>query len=82
LSGWAVIFALGATVVIFGNAANWFDLPNWLYFLQDSQTQSVVVVILVFAMIIWFITKEDKEKKPGEYSGIEDLGRILGYKKG
>lgn len=81
LSGWAVIFAIVATGIIFGNAANWFNLPDWLLFLQDSGTQELIIVILVFALIIYFVTKEDKEKKPGEYSTIEDLGRILGYKK-
>jgi len=82
LSGWVVIFAIVATVFIFGNAANWFrQLPDWLQFLNNSDTQSLIVVILVFAIIIWFITKEEKKKDPKAYSGIEDLGRILGYKK-
>jgi hypothetical protein len=81
LSGWAVVFALVATVFIFGNAANFFDMPSWLWFLEDSQTQSLVIVILVFALIIWFITKEDKAKDPKKYNTIEDLGKVLGYKK-
>ncbi|MGV8150620.1 MAG: hypothetical protein ACP5NV_02730 [Candidatus Woesearchaeota archaeon] len=82
LAGWAVIFAIIATVVIFGNAANWFNLPNWLGFLEDSETQALIVVILVFALIIWFITKEDKEKKPGELSFMESLGKALQKPKG
>jgi len=82
LSGWAVLFALAATVFIFGNAANWWgQLPDWLNFLNDSETQSLIVVVLVFAVIIWFITKEDKKKDPKAYNTIEDLGRVLGYKK-
>ena len=81
LSGWAVIFALVATIVIFANAANWVILPGWLSFLEDTQTQSLIIVILVFALIIWFVTKEDKAKDPKKYSSIEDLGKILGYKK-
>ena len=82
LAGWAVIFAIIATVVIFGNAANWFDLPGWLNFLEDSETQALIIVILVFALIIWFITKEDKEKKPGELSFMEGLGKALQKNKG
>jgi hypothetical protein len=78
LAGWAVVFAVIATLVIFANAANWFILPGWLDFLNDTETQSLIVVILVFAIIIWFVTKEDKpkdQKKPGT---IEELGKILG----
>lgn len=82
LAGWAVIFAIIATVVIFGHAANWFNLPPWLGISNNSDTQALVVVILVFALIIWFITKEDKEKKPGELSFMEGLGKALQKNKG
>jgi membrane protease YdiL (CAAX protease family) len=81
LAGWAVVFSVLATIFIFGSAANWYNLPNWLYFLNDSDTQALIVIILVFAILIWFITKEDKPKDPKKYGGIEDLGRIMGYKK-
>jgi len=77
LAGWAVIFAIAATVFVFGSAAQWFDLPNWASFLLDSQTQALIVVVLVFALIIWFITKEDKEKKPGEISFMEGLAKAM-----
>jgi len=80
LSGWAVIFAMLATIIIFGNAANWFDLPPWLYFLEDTQTQSLIVVILVFALIIWFITKEDKPKDQKK-SMLDEFGKVMGYKR-
>ena len=82
LAGWAVMFAIVATIVIFGNAANWFNLPSWLYFLQDSETQALVVVVLVFALIIYFITKEDKPKDSKEPSFMESLGKALQKPKG
>ncbi|MEM4637969.1 MAG: hypothetical protein QXK76_03030 [Candidatus Woesearchaeota archaeon] len=81
LAGWAVLFAIIATVIIFGNAANWFELPLWLDFLNDSETQALVVVILVFALIIWFITKEDKPKDSKEPSFLESLGKALSKSK-
>lgn len=77
LAGWAVLFSIAATVVIFGAAADWFQLPQWLYFLEDSDTQSLIVVVLVFAMIIAFVTKSDKKKDPGKPSFIEDLSRVM-----
>jgi hypothetical protein len=77
LAGWAVMFAIIATVVIFANAANWFILPEWLNFLDNSETQALVIVILVFALIIWFITKEDKPKDSKDPSFLESLGKAL-----
>jgi hypothetical protein len=79
LAAWAVIFSILATLFIFGVAANWFNLPSWLYWLQvSSEMQSLVVVILVFALIIWFITKEDKPKqeKKGP-SFMEGLAKVM-----
>ena len=75
LSGWAVMFAIIATVVIFGAAANWFNLPYWLFFLEDTETQSLIIVILVFALIIWFITKE--ENSQALWKNLERLWKSL-----
>lgn len=82
LSGWAVLFSIIATIVIFANAAEWFMLPDWLSFLEDPETQALVIVILVFALIIWFITKEDKPKDSKEPSFLESLGKALQKPKG
>lgn len=81
LAGWAVLFAIISTVIIFGNAANWFNLPSWLGFLEDSETQALVIVILIFALIIWFITKEDKPKDSKEPSFMESIGKALSKSK-
>jgi len=77
LAGWAVLFAIVATVYIFGAAANWFILPNWLWFVADTETQSLIIVILVFALIIWFITKEDKPKEKKGPSFMEGLAKVM-----
>jgi hypothetical protein len=82
MAGWAVLFAILATVFIFGSAAHWWELPNQLGFLMDSDTQALVVVLLVFGAIIAFIMGDNKPKDPKKYSTIEDLGRIMGYNKG
>ncbi len=70
-SGWIAIIAFGAVVYIFGDAANWWESPAWLYFLRDSETMMLVVAVLIFAIIIWFITKgspdEEARKKRVEY---------------
>jgi hypothetical protein len=80
-AGWAVAFAIAATIFIFGTAAYWWDLPNWLGFLHDSDTQALIVILLVFGALIAFITADDAPKDPKKYGPIDDLGRIMGYDK-
>jgi len=81
IGGWVVIAAIIIVSVIFASAANWFNLPGWLYFLNDPETQSLVVIILVFAIVIWFITKEEKTPEEKERSGIaRNFQNLLGGK--
>jgi len=81
LAGWAVAFAIAATIFIFGTAAYWWELPQWAGFLYDSDTEALIVILLVFGALIAFITADDHPKDPKKYSTIEDLGRIMGYDK-
>ncbi|MBN2052097.1 hypothetical protein JW756_01220 [Candidatus Woesearchaeota archaeon] len=69
LSGWIVIIAIIAVVGIFGSSVGWFRLPLWLLFLQDPELQALIVMILIFGIIIYFITKEDK-KEQKELTGM------------
>ncbi len=63
------ILALLAVIIIFGSAAGWFGgspsfrFPSWLGFLNDSDVVSVIVVLLVFGLIVAFITHEPKDPK-------------------
>jgi hypothetical protein len=82
LSGWIVILAFIAVLLIFGSAVGWFYLPDWLYFLQDPEIQSLVIMILVFGIIIWFITKEDKPDQKGFLGKLfEEAGKGMKPKK-
>ncbi len=60
-SVWIAGVAILAVIYIFGSSAGlgWWNLPYWL---QDYQIWSLVVVILVFALIIRYITGDDKPK--------------------
>ncbi len=55
-----IIFAsIGFIVYIFGSAADiWSGPPQWLGFLNDPDTVMLVVVILVFGLIVKFITSD------------------------
>lgn len=64
ISSFIVIVSIGLIIYIFGDAAGWgWQLPRWLSFLRDSQLQSLVIAILVFGLMIRFITGPKKEKK-------------------
>jgi hypothetical protein len=81
LAGWAVLFAIVTVLVTFGGAAGWFgQMPDWLYFLQDPDTQALIVVILVFAIIIWFVTKEPKKETDKKKTFLESFGEVMGKK--
>lgn len=79
ISGWIVVLALAAVVIVFGAAANWFSLPYWLWFIEDPDTQALIVIVLIFAVVIWFITKEDRPKEKREPL-MEQLGKLVKQK--
>jgi phosphoglycerol transferase MdoB-like AlkP superfamily enzyme len=78
LAGWAVIFSIVAVVYIFGAAGGAWgkSAPRWV---MNSDTQALVVMVLVFGIIIWFITKEDKSDGANKGFGgvMKDLGQVL-----
>jgi hypothetical protein len=79
ISGWIVIVAILMIVYIFGRAAGWFGGPSWTGFLDNPETQTMVVVILVFAIIIWFVTKDTESDKDKEKDNIPaNFAKLLG----
>ena len=87
IQGWTVLIAIVAVVYIFGNSMNFWTIPAFLYFFQDPQFQSLVVIFLVFAVIIWFITAPDQDEKNKKSwlesfaLGGDSMGRIFGIGK-
>lgn len=79
LSGWIAMIAFGLVLFIFGRAAGWFTyLPNWLAWLDNPDTQALIIVVAVFALIIWYITKEDKpEGKDKDPSFAEKMAGLF-----
>jgi hypothetical protein len=63
LSGIIALISFGIIIYIFGNAAGWWNrpLPPMFAWLNDPQTQATLVVLLVFGLIIWFVTREEKK---------------------
>lgn len=81
LAAWVVIVAIIIVALIFGSSVGWFHLPTWLAFLSiNPELQALIVMILIFAIIIWFITKEPKkeeQKKRGLSLMIDDMKQAV-----
>ncbi len=73
LSGWIAIISVLIIIYIFGRAAGWFNyLPAWLRWLDDREVWSVIVILLIFGIVIWFITKEPSAND--EIKFVKSLG--------
>jgi hypothetical protein len=63
ITGAIVIISALVILYIFGAAAEWWHGWDWLYRIFGSDALSIVIMILVFALIIFFITRDSKETK-------------------
>ena len=79
LSFWVILLAVVAIIAIFGSAVGWFSFPIWLAFLYDPELQSLVVMVLVFGIVIAFITKDDADKggEKGLGKWMDKVGKVL-----
>ncbi|RME31269.1 hypothetical protein D6789_03255 [Candidatus Woesearchaeota archaeon] len=79
LSGIIAFVSFLAVVVIFGNAAGWWYLPQWITLgWLTPETQALVITILVFAIIIWFVTREPKPDKSKGGERSSRFGKFFG----
>ena len=80
VGGLFAILAILVVAVIFLAAAGVFDrafFPSWLYFIYDPQFQSLVVALLVFGLIIGWITKSDDTDLKEKDSWIDHFKKTL-----
>ena len=82
-TGWVALLAFILVLFIFGRAANWFQTtPTWLRWIDDPNTQALVIIFAVFALVIWFITKEPSTEESGAGKALgkvgEELGKLFG----
>lgn len=76
LPGWVSLFCVVALILIFGSAAGWWasGFLDWMNSFFSSDALAVVIMILVFGVIIAFIT--------GGGGDRENLGLFKGVKNG
>jgi hypothetical protein len=69
----AILAAIGI-IWIFGAAADWWNGWNWFTNFFGEDAVALIVIILVFGIIIWFITKSDKQSVGASlFSQIGDI---------
>jgi hypothetical protein len=79
LGGFFVLVSIVAVIFFFGQAAGiWpsINSPTWS-FLNDPDTQAVIIILVVFGFVLWFITREDKGVNVGGglgsfFNGLRD----------
>ena len=69
ISGWIAIISVFIVAYVFGGAAGWWVSPSQMFSWWDSETTSMILILLVFGIIIWYITKE-----PGEGHVLHNFG--------
>jgi len=76
LSGWIAIVSFMIILIIFGGAAGWWANWSWFDNFFGTETIAIIVMILVFAIIVWWITRgEGKEK---EVNALSNIGKWVG----
>ena len=82
-TGWIAAAAFAVVVYIFASAAGWFpvnwSVDNWI----APDTQAILTVLAVFAIIIYFITRnpENKTKPEDKVNPLKALGELFGGSK-
>lgn len=78
LSGGIAIFAFIGVIYIFGGAAGWWNNIGLRWWSGDTMT--LIIVILVFALVIWYVTKEDTpaDQAAKTKSLFEEAGKLFG----
>jgi len=62
LSGWVAFLAIVSVVWIFGASAGWWTGNSWFFRFFGADAVAIIIMLLVFAMIIWWVTKDSGEK--------------------
>lgn len=78
ISGLIVIAAVGIVIYIFGNSANWWNSPQTLGWF-GPETQAFILIIIVFAGLVLFITSPGADGNTGQGLGnlLQGVGNMF-----
>jgi hypothetical protein len=73
----AIICVIGVGFIFLASAGIFsYNLPPWLDFMNDDETRGAMIIILVFGLLIWFITREPKKEKTSP-TLLDTVGKLL-----
>jgi len=76
-SGMMAFLAIIVILWIFGASAGWWQGWNWFTSFFGEDAISLIIIILVFGIIIWFITKSDTQTAGDSVlKNLKDLFKI------
>ncbi len=79
-SGWIAVAAFVVIIAIFGFAADWWGngQGDWFFNFFGEESVALVVVILVFAIVIAFITRgEPSERRSSGENFMKSVGKMF-----
>ena len=76
LSGWIAIVAFIIILIIFGGAAGWWGNWQWFNVILGEETIAIIVMLLIFAIIVWWITRDDSKEKGA--NAASNIGKWVG----
>lgn len=79
--GLAGILAVVLLLLVFWRALYPYSSPSWLWFFDDPSFQALLVILLVFGLIVWFVTKEPSKDNKGMENFKKTLGDLFGGSK-
>ena len=80
VSGWISVLCIAAVVYIFGSSAGWWSGWNSITRIIGRDAISLVIIIIVFGLIINFITKGGEEPATPGDKIMDKIGGFFGNK--
>lgn len=80
MPGWITFISLGIIIFIFGDAAGWWEsgVDDFLGNTFGSEALAIIIMLLVFGLIISWVTSESKDEKAGLKRFGIDLDKLFG----
>ncbi|MBI5391029.1 hypothetical protein HZB02_06070 [Candidatus Woesearchaeota archaeon] len=80
LSGIIAIAAFVVVLIIFGSAAGWWQGWQWLTDLFGTDAVAIAIIILVFAIVIGWVTSGDTATHQASRlkGGLDEIGKFFG----